>query len=135
MAITLNGIPLSDGLRWSDEFNWSPLQATTDYSLTGALIIQNATRLAGRPITLIGGESFAWMTRTQLIALQTLLDTYTTSMTLVLHDARSFSVIPVYSDRDGPLDATQKSRIQDSGFSNPNSEAWYVIHSLKLQTT
>lgn len=133
MAITLNGLALPDGLRWSDEFTWSPLQTTRDYSLTGALILQSAERLAGRPITLIGGERWAWMTRANLLALQTLLDTDAASLTLILHDARSFAVTPVY-EGDGPLDATPKAVVQDSGLANPSSSAWYVINSLKLIT-
>jgi hypothetical protein len=133
MAITLNGLALPDGLRWSDEFTWSPLQTTRDYSLTGALILQSAERLAGRPITLIGGERWAWMIRANLLTLQTLLDTYAASLTLILHDARSFAVTPVY-EGDGPLDATPKAVVQDSGYANPSSSAWYVINSLKLIT-
>lgn len=133
MAITLNGLALPDGLRWSDEFTWSPLQATRDYSLTGALILQTAERLAGRPITLIGGERWAWMTRANLLALQTLLDTYAASLTLILHDARSFAVTPVY-EGDGPLDAVAKAVVQDSGLANPGPGAWYVINSIKFIT-
>lgn len=133
MAITLNGLALPDGLRWSDEFTWSPLRTTRDYSLTGALILQTAERQAGRPITLIGGERWAWMTRANLLSLKTLLDTYAASMTLVLHDARSFAVTPVY-EGDGPLDATAKAVVQDSGLANPSASAWYVINFLKLIT-
>lgn len=131
MAITLNGLSLPDGLRWSDEFTWSPLQTMRDYSLTGALILQTAERLAGRPITLIGGETWAWMSRAHLISLKTLLDTYSDSMTLVLHDGRSFSVVPVY-EGDGPLDAGPKSVVLDSGYASPGPGAWYVINSIKL---
>jgi hypothetical protein len=133
MAITLNGVSIPNGMRWSDEFTWSPIQTARNYSLSGALILQPAERLAGRPITLIGGERWAWMTRANVLSLQTLLNTYAASLTLVLHDARSFTVTPVY-EGDGPLDATPKSVIQDSGYANPGASAWYVIHSLKLIT-
>lgn len=54
-------------------------------------------------------------------------------LTLILHDARSFAVTPVY-EGDGPLDATPKAVVQDSGYANPSSSAWYVINSLKLIT-
>ena len=133
MAITLNGLALPSGLRWSDEFAWSPLQTVRDYSLTGALILQTAERQAGRPITLLGGERWAWMTRANLLTLQALLDTYAASLTLILHDARSFAVAPVYDDA-GPLYATPKTRVLDSGLANPGPDEWYVIHHLKLIT-
>lgn len=67
MAITLSyagtTIELSDRLDWIDEFGWSPVVQQTDYSVTGALIIGVATRLAGRPITLEGERTRAWMSR------------------------------------------------------------------------
>ncbi|KFB66675.1 hypothetical protein [Candidatus Accumulibacter vicinus] len=133
MAITLNGLALPSGLRWSDEFAWSPLQTVRDYSLTGALILQTAERQAGRPITLLGGERWAWMIRSQLLILQSFLNAYAPSRPLILHDARNFAVAPVY-EGDGPLYATPKTRVLDSGLANPGPDEWYVIHHLKLIT-
>ena len=37
--------------------------ASTSYLITGALLIQSATRQAGRPITLVGAPDMAWVTR------------------------------------------------------------------------
>jgi len=37
--------------------------ASTSYLLTGALLVQSATRQAGRPITLVGAVDMAWVTR------------------------------------------------------------------------
>lgn len=54
---------LPDDLLWSDEHAWSPAVATTSYLITGALLIQSATRQAGRPITLVGAPDMAWVTR------------------------------------------------------------------------
>ena len=45
-------LPLPDDLLWSDEHAWSPAVANASYLITGALLIQSATRQAGRPITL-----------------------------------------------------------------------------------
>ena len=56
MAITLTysgtTLALSDRLAWTDEFGWSPVEQSTEYSTTGALLVHVATKLAGRPITL-----------------------------------------------------------------------------------
>ena len=56
-------LPLPDDLLWADEHAWSPAVASTSYLLTGALLIQSATRQAGRPITLVGAPDMAWVTR------------------------------------------------------------------------
>ncbi len=56
-------LPLPDDLLWADEHAWSPAVASTSYLITGALLIQSATRQAGRPITLVGAPDMAWVTR------------------------------------------------------------------------
>jgi hypothetical protein len=53
-------LPLPDDLLWADEHAWSPVVATVSYLLTGALLVQSATRQAGRPITLVGPPDMAW---------------------------------------------------------------------------
>lgn len=54
---------LPDDLLWSDEHAWTPAVASVSYLLTGALLVQSATRQAGRPITLVGLADMAWVTR------------------------------------------------------------------------
>ncbi|MCU0806393.1 MAG: hypothetical protein MUC53_00115 [Candidatus Contendobacter sp.] len=128
MAITLGAVTLPQGCVWSDEFAWSPLAQETTYTLTGSLVVEQTTRAAGRPITLVGGKEFAWLTRLQLTTLKALLDVGA-EMTLTLHDARTFTVLPA-----GP-DALQVSAlpiVKDSGPANPSSGAWYVLEALKL---
>jgi hypothetical protein len=56
-------LPLPDDLLWTDEHAWTPTVASTSYLITGALLIQSATRQAGRPITLVGAADMAWVTR------------------------------------------------------------------------
>ncbi len=95
MPITLGSITLPGDLRWSDEFTWTPVARTADYSLTGALIIQEAVKQAGRPITLEAkNESlgYVWLDRATLLALKTLAETPVWSGLLTLADARSFTV-------------------------------------------
>lgn len=128
MAITLNAITLPQGLLWEEEFTWSPLAQATEYSLTGALIVEQAIKQAGRPMTLIGGKDFAWITRAQVAILKALLDTGAV-MTLTLHDARTFSVLPA---SDNPLSVYPLPRILDSGFADGGNGAWYVVESIKL---
>lgn len=65
--ITLNDgsteIELSDRLAWVDEFDWSPVEQSTVYSTTGALHVDVGVKQAGRPITLQGSDTAAWLER------------------------------------------------------------------------
>lgn len=56
-------LPLPDDLLWIDEHAWTPAVASASYLVTGALLIQSATRQAGRTITLVGAPDMAWVTR------------------------------------------------------------------------
>lgn len=64
-TLTYNGTTatLPPDLLWTDEYAWSAVQQETGYSTTGALLIDAGTRLAGRPITLEGGDQHGWATR------------------------------------------------------------------------
>jgi hypothetical protein len=62
---------LPDDLLWTDEHAWSPAVTSTSYLITGALLIQSATRQAGRPITLVGAPDMAWVTRATVEQLRT----------------------------------------------------------------
>lgn len=66
MSITLGDgvtlLALDDDLFWNDEFAWSPVEQAIQRTLSGALIVSTAARVAGRPITLQPfDESSAWM--------------------------------------------------------------------------
>ncbi len=54
---------LPDSLIWTNEFGWSPVGMSPKIGSTGALILHLGKRQAGRPITLDGVESKAWITR------------------------------------------------------------------------
>lgn len=56
MSITLTvdttTVTLNPDLFWVDENNWHPVEQTSERTITGALVVQVAERIAGRPITL-----------------------------------------------------------------------------------
>ena len=58
-------MPLPDRLIWTDEFNWSPVVKSPRNGSTGALIVHVGKRKAGRPFTLDGAVSNAWITRAE----------------------------------------------------------------------
>ena len=101
--ITLDGIVLDGDLVWSDEFSWNPVERTSEYSITGALIVEESIKLAGRPITistkpesastLLSAKGVIWMNRGKAKDLynKSLLTTH--QMTLTLSDNRTFTVV------------------------------------------
>lgn len=54
---------LPDALNWVDEYTWSPVEQTKTYTTTGALLIEEGVKQAGRPITLEGDADRTWCTR------------------------------------------------------------------------
>jgi hypothetical protein len=91
---SLVSVTLPRDLQWVDEHNWSPVIATAEYSLTGALIVESATRQAGQPISLEPpDESMAWVTRTIVNQLYAWSAIAGQTFTLTLDDARVFTVM------------------------------------------
>ena len=95
-------LPLPDDLLWADEHAWSPAVASVSYLLTGALLVQSATRQAGRPITLVGPSDMAWVTRATVATLHTWaaapLAAASGRFELTLRDARVFTVAFRHAD-------------------------------------
>lgn len=88
--ITLGGLELPPYLQWQDEFDWSPVEQATEYSTTGALLIDLAVKLTGRPITLMGTDNLGWITRAKLLQLKALAES-PQEMELDYH-SRTFTV-------------------------------------------
>lgn len=115
MAITLTysgtTAHLGDRLLWTDEFTWSPVAQVTEPSTTGALLVHVGVRIAGRPITLDGGESKAWATRALCSTLQAWAALPGITLTLVLrgisrqvifdHQRGGFEAVPIWRLADG----------------------------------
>jgi len=131
MAITLTynteTINLSEDLHWSDEYAWTPIAQTRQYSAGGALIVEEATRQAGRPITLSGHNREVWVTRAELEALRAWLAA-DAQMALTLHDARQFTVRWDHASNT-PIDTPGTVL---GGLADPVDADWYVINNLKF---
>lgn len=140
MAITLTPsgggsvLALPNGLRWLDEYHWSPVVAEVGYSLTGALVLEHGQRLAGRPITLTGGATWAWITRAQLELLRASMMQASAVYTLTLHDARTFTVRPRH-DSEGPILTRPLPIVRDSGPADPVNETKYILETIRLWET
>jgi hypothetical protein len=100
-------LALPDDLLWSDEHGWSPVVSSVSYLITGALLVQSATRQAGRDITLVGAADMAWVTRSVVNVLRDWaalpMDSATGRFELTLTDGRMFTV--AFHHADGALEA------------------------------
>ena len=116
MSLTLSDgsttLTLNPDLYWSDENNWHAVEQAVERTITGALVVQAAARIAGRPITLepIDDEA-AWMTRADVTVLRNWAAVPGKTMTLTLrgkarevifrHQDGGFEARPVIQYRDG----------------------------------
>ena len=89
---------------WIDEYDWSPVEQTSDYTLTGALVVEQATRQAGRPITLAPPRpDMAWTAKADLDRLRAWAETPGQQLMLTLEDGRSYTVL--FRHEDTAIDA------------------------------
>ena len=125
MALTLTHTPvtgtpvtltLPDALSWADEYTWTPVEQSKTYTTTGALLIEEAVKQAGRPITLEGSEDRAWCTRALVDTLHTWATTAGIVLTLTLrgvarqvtfdHEKGALQGLPVLFYADGSIEST-----------------------------
>lgn len=124
MSITLTHpssgtVNLPADLTWTDEFTWAQVEQSTEYTTTGALVIDAWAKQAGRPITLEGSETHAWCARTLLNTLNAWASQPSTTFTLSL---RGVSRTVVFNHEAGALSATP---IVD--YSDPADADFYAI--------
>lgn len=89
----LASITLPDTLHWQDEFTWAKITKQVAYSVSGALLIEESVKQAGRTITLVGQANVDVVSRTVLLALLTQAELTGNEMVLTFEDARSFTVM------------------------------------------
>lgn len=142
MAITLGALVLPSGLVWSDEDAWSPVEQAVAYTLTGALVVEESVKLAGRPITLAGKRAgnlyTAWVMRGQsflgfssLFDLRSALYAPGAIYTLTLPDSRAFTVCP-RRDGDGPLVVSPMPVFGDLPPPAPGSDHCHFVEAIRL---
>jgi len=111
MAISLarldTGATLELGcdLDWRDRYTWSPVAEAAAYCLTGALLIEQATRQAGRPITLESpADDFGLLVRAQIAALYDWSAIAGLTLTLDYH-GEIFTPVAFRFDDGSPIEA------------------------------
>lgn len=118
-------VVLSHDLLWIDEHSWNRVQASVEYSLTGALLIESGVKQAGRFITLEAESDMAWVRRQELDVLRIWAAHPTQIFELTFDDGRTFNVVFRHQDED-VIDAKPVTGIPSS---DPDSY-WNV--ALKL---
>ena len=117
MCITLTydttTLDISDRLDWIDEYEWTPVEQSSAYSTTGALLIDVAVKQAGQPITLMGTETAAWLSRAVCDTLHSWASLPGITLTLILrgmartvifdHAKGGFSARPIWKLLDGEI--------------------------------
>lgn len=115
ITLTYDGVTetLSDRLQWTDEYDWSPVEQATGYSTEGALMVDQAEKLAGQPITLDGESSQAWIERAQCDRLKAWASMKEIELVLVLrgdahqvifhHAQGGFTARPIWKLLDGEI--------------------------------
>jgi len=92
MIITLDAITLPEGLRWDNEYEWTPVAQESQRSLTGAVVLTSGVKLKGRSIILAGDTSSVYISRLDLRVLEALLPSNPT-MSLVIGGRAAIDVI------------------------------------------
>lgn len=125
MAITLDTLTLPASAVWQDELEWFAVVGTMEQSINGKLFIQETqVQESGRPITL--GSDEAWMSRADVLTLQSWAGEAGKRMTLTLHDGTSRIV--AFRVPDSPVVSVSPV----VNYANPGGTAKYILNALKL---
>ena len=103
----LGVLPIPRGMVWVDEHDWIAVAKDTEYSITGALLVDVGVMQAGRPITLSAETDAGWIARSALQQLRALAADPLATYTLTLADGRTFTVMFA---GDQPIEATPVAR-------------------------
>jgi hypothetical protein len=107
-------------LVWGDEFAWRAVEQRTQYTLTGALLVDAYVKQAGRPITLRGDSTAGWVTRADLNTLRAWAALPAQAFSLVLRGEAARDVI--FDHAGGAIDAAPVAE-----FSDPEDDDYYVV--------
>lgn len=134
MTITLQKdstpLVLPDDLIWADEFTWAAVAQATERGITGALILDAMLRNGGRPITLSGQGDSAWITRADLLTLQSWMLLPGQTFTLNLR-GESFAVVFDH----GTAEDTQAMAVQAViDYSDTHPDDYYCSLRLRFLT-
>lgn len=115
---------------WENELSWSPAAQTVEWSTTGALLVQEGTKLKGREILLQAKDNMAWITREQGQTLQTMRNRINYIMTLSFRHKYDATELFNHKVRFLQPDGLVLAPILD--FDQYEPGAYYILKSIKL---
>lgn len=113
----------------TDDLNWSPVAATGVYTLSGAYDVQQAVKLAGKPMTLQSDDGLGLITRDTVNKLheQAAIPEATFALEYVA-DGVTKIVNVMFDHAANPIEATPFK-----GFNSPNLNDYFAV-TLKFKT-
>ena len=128
---TSTSITLSDNFIWTDEHSWVAATATVSYLMTGALLVEGATRQAGRFITLEAASDVAWVRRSLLQQIYALASVQGQVMTLSMLNPsapgtpRVFNVM--FRHQETPINADPVNELPSR-----TDDEWWHLKTIRL---
>lgn len=116
--ITLDTLDLTSDLLWIDEYAWSSVGQVEDVMSDGSVVVQSESQQTGRLITLVGGDTFGYVTKAVVDQLRVKAENPGLQMTLTLNDARTFNVVFVGNRYEAKTVADNN---------NPSSDYLYTL--------
>ena len=112
-----------------DDLNWSPVAATGVYTLSGAYDVQQAVKLAGKPMTLQSNDGLGLITRDTVNKLHEQAAIPETTFTLeYMADGVTKIVNVMFDHTSNPIEAEPFK-----GFNSPNLNDYFAV-TLKFKT-
>ena len=133
VTLKLDTIDLDPNMRWPDRHQFSPVGATNKRTLAGNLVSFRQAVSKGRPITLVAGENFGWLTVGQVEAVQALADQETGTFPLQI-GSEFFTVQFRHTDPPAfEADSLLGDLDETTGASNDPRTTFYTA-TIKLET-
>lgn len=127
LTVGTTTVDLSDDIRWRDEFDWVAVARQSEYTTTGALVIESSARQSGRPITLESMTDAAWLPRETVDQLRTWADDPDTQASLLFR-GQSYAV--VFAPVEQPITADPVIY-----FADPVPGDWYRVTLQLIEAT
>ena len=112
-------VTLSDDFDFPDEFSWLAAQQKKTYSITGALLVEVNSKQSGRSITLQAGDTYAWMTRSDVETLRTMAYAPDVEMSLLF---RGVTYAVLFDFEAGAIEARPVADFRD-----PQSTDFFIV--------
>ena len=113
----------------NDDLNWSPVAATGVYTLSGAYDVQQAVKLAGKPMTLQSDDGLGLITRDTVNKLHEQAAIPEATFTLeYLADGVTKIITVMFDHTSNPIEAEPFK-----GFNSPNLNDYFAV-TIKFKT-